>query len=958
MKFILLVMLVVFSLYGKNIKQDVIEKLELVDGTTILRVHFDYLNSFENIKRIRGLDGYYNLNFPLPNKWEVIDVNGYIKYTPSVLLLKDLSSAMISFNDVVVKQFKIFTYQNSGIKFQIDPYLLHKNNKLQFEVIQHYTYKCEDGTNSSLWSDIDLSKSYIELHVRPHAIKEMVSSIKTDVFDDKQYTVTPLNYVMQQKDENTLKNFALFSTVASTNLKYRLEKIKVSNKLDLKNHNLIISTKEKAKKILSILDNKYITDETPSLSMFFNSEGCNPWLNKNSFATIKADDGIKITDKGALFEKSLYLNKAKITLTDLQIQNSDAVTVAFWFKPQDSRRSVLFGFKNYSLMIFDNYIGFNTANKDLFGAKYKFKNNRWYHLTATFHNKEVDRNSIIIDDKVLSMRQISNDYISDNAKLTQEAYIGASGNTEKMLYKGYIDQFYMFDHAISSISAKKLYRYSIEHKKNRITESIYLDDKLAHDINVIQNPYSVDKAIIVLAPEDESRQRELIYALYKNDIEMYNRQGLDIIKTTIPKKAKAYSAKDFLPLDKKIYFKELGYKTKLLKGRYPPKINLKFKVYPDNYFDSKDKIKTNIHYILPSVVNKDSVINTYINGVFADQIDIIKATQESKISIAANKLFNFDDVSDMPAYLIGKGFNEFRIDFSLIPIKKGSCNIFNTENLVASVLDDSYIVLPSAKKWIELPYMQLITNAQYPYSIYPDLQDTVIYLANDNYKTISSAMDFVFFLTQELGSYPNYLKITTTLSDEDKEKNIIVFGTIYDEKLQKLSKNAPVMFDKEMMKKDYPYIKRFIEHKTIINEDRVKKYRFKTSMQETNFIDNTMIMQMFRSNFNSDKTILMFSANTPKCLDKGVTSILKYKNRNNILGDMVIYNFEEEEGISYNIKDKYILSKLGWIETLSLKIGANPVVYIIVFIILLIIFVWIVSTLLRKFKEEHHKDAE
>ncbi len=958
MKIILMVMILIFNLYGQNTKQEAIEKFDLKDGTYLLRIHFNYLNSFENTKRIRGLDGFYKLNFPLPSKWDVIDINGYIKYTPSILLLKDLSSAIISFNDVVIKQFKIFNYQNSGIKFKIDSYLLHNNNKLQFEVLQHYTYKCEDGANSSLWSDINLAKSYIELHVKPHPIKEMISSIKTDIFDNKQYSVTPLNYVMPNKDKKTLKNFALFSTIASSNLKYRLEKIKVSNKLDLKNHNLIISTKEKAKKILSILGDKYITDEKPSLSMFFNSNNCNAWLNKDSFATIEADKGIKITKEGALFGKSLYLNKTKLTLKNLKIKNSDAVTVAFWFKPQDSRRLVLFGFKNYSLMIFDNYIGFNTANKDLFGSKYRFKSGRWYHISATFHNGTVDKNSIIIDAKVLSMKQISNNYVPDNAKLAQTAYLGSSESAKNMLCKGYIDQFYMFDHAITSISAKKLYSYSLEHKKYKITESIYLDDKLAHDINVIQNPYNIDKAIIVLAPENEKKQREVIYALYKNDLQMYTRQGLNIEKVTIPKKAKAYSSKKFLPLDTKIYFKELGYKTKLLKGRYPPKINLKFKVYPDNYFDAKDKIKTNIHYILPSVVKKDSVINTYINGIFADQIDILKTTQESKISIAANKLFNFEDSSDMPAYLIGKGFNEFRIDFSLIPMKQGSCGIFNTENLVASVLDDSYIILPSSKKWIELPYMQLITSAQYPYSIYPDLQDTVIYLADNNYKTISSAMNFIFFLTQELGSYPNYLKITTKLNDKDKEKNIVVFGTIYDKKLQQLSKNAPVTFDKKLMKKDYPYIKRFVEHKTIINKDRVKKYRFKTSMKETNLIDDTIIMQMFKSNFNADKTILMFSANTPSCLDKGVSSILKYKNRNKILGDMVIYNYQREDGIAYNIKDKYIVSKLGWLDTISLKIGANPVVYIIFFIFLLIIFVWIVSTLLRKFKEEHHKDAE
>jgi len=958
MKIIILLLVAFLSLSAKNIKQDPIERVDLKDGTTVLRVHFNYLNSYENIQRVRGIDGYFNLDFPLPNKWEIIEASGYIKYTPSILLLKDLSSAVVSFNDVVVTQFKIFDNQESGIKFNIDQSLFYDNNVLKFEAIQHYTYECEDGAHSSLWSDIDLAHSYLELHVRPRPIKEVVSSIKTDVFDDKQYSVTPINFVIDQKDDASLKDFTLFSSVASTNLRYRLEQITVSDKLDMQNHNLIITTKEKAKKMLRTLSGEYITDEEPSLSMFFNSSSCNAWLNKSNFADVKPDKNIKIVKKGAFSGKSLYLDDGKVTLDKLKLKNKDAVTVAFWFKPTGSSRATLFGFETYSLMIFDNYIGFNSENRDLYGAKYRLKKNKWYHVTATFHKGEVDRNSIVVNGKRLHLKQIIGDFVSDNARITNTAYIGSSASPKAINFKGFIDQFYMYDHAITTSSAKKLYNYSVAHKKRRATESLYLDDKLAHDINIIQNPINVDKAIIVLAPEDESKKRELVYALYKNDIEKYKRQGLDIQSVTIPNKAPAYSAKGFLPVGEKIYFKELGYTTTFLKGWYPPKINLKFKVYPDNYFDAKDKVETSLHYVLPTVVHYDSVVNIFLNSIFASQIDIKKSADEQKVKISANKLFNFDLDEEMPAYLLGKGFNDLRLDFSLVPLKKGACEVYNTENLVASVLDDSYFVLPKAKQWIEMPYMQLITSAQYPYSIYPDLQDTVIYLANSDNDTISSAMNFIFFMTQELDSFPNYLKVTTKLTPEDKEKNIVVFGTIYDDKFQELSKNAPIVFDKELMKKDYPYINRFVEHESILNNDRLKKYRFLTSMKETNLVDSSIIMQMSRSPFNADKTILMFGANTPTCLDKGVNSIFKYKNRNNILGDTVIYDYEDEEGVAFNVKDKYILSNLSWYHTIALRIGANPVLYIFAFIILLIIFVWIVRVFLRKFKEEHHKDAE
>jgi hypothetical protein len=957
MRYIAILLLAFLSLYGKNIKHDSIERIDLENGNSILKIHFNYLDTMKNIERVRGIDGFYSLSFPLPNKWEIISANGYIKYTPSILLLKELSSAIVSFNDVVVSQFRIFDKQDSGIKFEINPILFYEHNFLKFEAIQHYTYECEDGSHTSLWSDIDLDNSYLELLVRPKALEEMISSIKYDVFDDKQYSVTPLNFIVDKKDKNSLKNYALMSAVASTHLKYRIEEIKVSDTLDPKNHNVIVATKAKAREMLATLSDDYIVDEAPSLSIFFNSKSCSSWLNASHFATVEPDKTVQITKQDAFYGSSAYLNKEKITLKDLKIKNSDAISVAFWFKPKDADKATLFGFDTYSLLLFNGNIGFNTSSKDMYGAKYTFNKNEWYHVAATFYKGSVDKNSIMLNGEKLDLKQMYNSYEASNAIFSNNGYIGSSGLNSRLTFDGYIDQFYMFDHAITTLSAAKLYQYSIKHKQNRATESLFLDDKLAHDINVIQNPTHIDKAIIVVAPEDTSKQKECIYALYKGDLDKYHRQGLDIKSVKIPEPAKAYSANHFIPINKKIYFKELGYDTTFLKGWYPPQIKLKFKVYPDNFFDAKDKVDVHLHSVFPIVIHEDSVLNIFINDIFGDQIDIAQSAQESNIDTFTGRLFNYESTSKIPAYLIGKGLNELRLDTSLVPMKKGACEVYNTENLVASIMDDSYFIIPSSKQWIELPYMEHIKNAQYPYSIYPDLQDTVIYLANNDNETIASAMNFIFYLTQELQSYPFYLNITSDLTDDDKNKNIVVFGTINDEKLQKLSKSAPIVFDKNGMQKDYPYINRFIEHKDILNKDRLKKYRFLSSMQETNLVDDVMIMQMSRSPYNNDKTVLSFSANSPICLNKGVYSIFQYENKNNILGDTVIYDYVNEEGVAYNIKDKYVFSNLSWFETISLLVGLHPIRYLFVFIILLLLASWIVRKFLLKFKEEHHKDA-
>ena len=94
----------------------------------------------------------------------------------------------------------------------------------------------------------------------------------------------------------------------------------------------------------------------------------------------------------------------------------------------------------------------------------------------------------------------------------------------------------------------------------------------------------------------------------------------------------------------------------------------------------------------------------------------------------------------------------------------------------------------------------------------------------------------------------------------------------------------------------YNFIERFLEHKPITNTDRLKKYRFTLSMKEQNSIDNSILVQMLRSSYNKDKSILMFAANTPSCLNQGVASLFKHENRHNLAGDVLIYNYSKEKG--------------------------------------------------------------
>jgi len=489
--------------------------------------------------------------------------------------------------------------------------------------------------------------------------------------------------------------------------------------------------------------------------------------------------------------------------------------------------------------------------------------------------------------------------------------------------------------------------------------SITDPSKVSHDINIIKNPMARDKAIILITPENSDSIDETLYALYKNDLSMYRRQGLNIDSASIPEPAMAYTAKDYIPVGEKVFFKELGYSTTVLKGWYPPVVSLDFKVYPDHYFDDKDRIQTHLNYVFPTTVHRDSVANIFLNDKFAKQVDIMEAAEHtSSLSLRAGELFNWTDYSGLPAYLVNKGFNNLRFNFSLVPDKKGHCEIFNTENLVAMILDNSYLVLPDSKRWIEMPYMQYVSMSTYPYSIYPDLQDTQLLLTRSDPKTVASAMNFMFFITQEMKDFPSYVSISKDLQNADTQKHLIVFGSIHDKVLQKLSDDAPVSFVGAQMHHPYPFVKRFIEHKSILDDDRTIKHRFMNRIHETNQLDSAIMMQEYRSPFNADKTILIFSAENGSTLDDGVRSLLQYRNRQYIKGDTLIYDPISEDGIAYNIKQKYIITDMNWLDRISLIVSQNPIRYMFVLFILLLIITWLIRRLLLEFKRRNHKDVD
>jgi len=896
MRLLLLFLLSLTSIFADqlDIKKKNIKFQKLKDGTYNVKIAFNYKKSTHISQKIKGVNGIYNLHFPIPESWQVLSLKGYLHYTPSILLQKEHSASVIKINNTTIKQFKLFKYSTKGVNFSIEKNSIKKYNILTIEMIQHYTDKDENTQNSQLWTEIDLQNSYLEFHIKKLDARQKIASISTLMLDPKQYHMQPINYILSQETtDKELFNYALLTGKIANSVGKRVIKLSTSHSIEKKKHNILITTKENIKKKLSDLEPYFLLKEEPIYSLHFNNQNLEPILNQGISLSSKGSK-LMLQTKKAFYDKSLYLYGGNLILDNIPFNDNENFTISLWIKPDKKRhRTTLFKFDNYKLVLNKRYIGFNTDKNNLYGGKLRISH-KWHHIVATFNSQNIKKNSIYIDGKKIRLHRIFGKFSSPPPSFTPTAIIG--GDNKKSFYSGSIDQLYLFNKALSEQTIKKIYRLSKQNLQQLSGESIFISEKILKDINVIQNPFSPDKIIIIIAPKQEKHIVETLYQFCQKDLALYLEQGLNIDTINIPKKMPKYSAKGYLQVEKKIYLNSLGYQTTLLKGISPNSININFKIYPDHYFNSKDRITTNIEYQFPSTVSPDSVANIFLNNKFADQIIIDKYKKEER---------------SLPVSLLNKGSNTIRFEFS-----------FFKNNLV-SLFDTSYFTLPSSSRWIEMPYLQYFADSGYPYSIYPDLQETQILLTDTDNDTVSASMNFLYFLSQEIQNIPYHISIINKIEDIDKNRHLIVFGSIYDEELNKL-----------------------------------KDITSFSILKQKQTLHKNIVLEMIQSPFNNQKTVLLFLKGDLKNLDSSLHSLLSPLNRHYIQGDKLVYNPLIGNGIYKNIHKKYILTDMNFISKIRLQIGLNPVLYISVLIIFITLLTLYIRSLLLDLKRKNHPYVE
>jgi hypothetical protein len=443
---------------------------------------------------------------------------------------------------------------------------------------------------------------------------------------------------------------------------------------------------------------------------------------------------------------------------------------------------------------------------------------------------------------------------------------------------------------------------------------------------------------IVLTGDSLDDIKNALIALFMGKVNLLKQQGVKVLYTTSIPKLGPYQGIGFLPLGRRVYFKDLGIKTVTLHSKQV--LRIPYKIYPDTLFGDKDKVKVHLDLVLPSLVREDSSLNIFGEGVgkkiFLLQVPVKKALNKSiEYYFYAN--------------ILPKGNGYIVIEPNLIPLVNKPCEPRDEKNLMITIGDTSYIEFPKGIHITEMPYLEFFGNNAYPYSIYADLQDTTVIVTHRNKNLLSAALKIIYFISQRTQYPPFFVNLiwASETNTTDLQKNIIVVGS-YNEILKDIfAKGAISILDEHTLK-----------YRERLYNDYADKQIKKFIELAIRGIYTPIMVEMFESPYKKGKTVMVVYSNNEKDLLEFVNYLFSLKGAYWFKGDTILYAPEEGEIFNYNLNDKYIVGKASLITKIKYNLAIHPQKYIIAIVIGAGALAVIILILLDLFKRRHHRDAE
>jgi cellulose synthase (UDP-forming) len=425
--------------------------------------------------------------------------------------------------------------------------------------------------------------------------------------------------------------------------------------------------------------------------------------------------------------------------------------------------------------------------------------------------------------------------------------------------------------------------------------------------SVVRNPADPSGTLLLVMGRDdrELKQAAAALALSRGLVGGANASFAGVRIPSMPR----YSAPRWLRTDRPVKLGEFTQAYALQGQGLPPgPLTTSFRVAPDLFFWPRQGGDLRLHYRYPGAPWLDraaSRLDVSINNQYLGT-QALRGSPWWRRLLRDEAAESYTSTADivLPDYNLF-GQNQLILDYNLIVADKKRCEGTLPDNVRVSILPDSTIDLGHAYHAIRMPNLATFAGAGYPFTVRPDLGETVVMVGpNPAPATVEALLAVMGRLGDSTGAAATQVTVLTDgTSDRATGKNILMVG---DLSLAggSLFADAPVRAENGRLQvhKRGPIMQAI---QLVSPDERDPEEQVDEALYST---DNFTGIVSFQSPYDDDRTVVALLASDPVNLPQMVAGLADVKINAAVQGDVSIFTGDSMS--SFAVGSRYWVGSL------------------------------------------------
>ena len=411
--------------------------------------------------------------------------------------------------------------------------------------------------------------------------------------------------------------------------------------------------------------------------------------------------------------------------------------------------------------------------------------------------------------------------------------------------------------------------------------------------------------------------------------------GADELETfafTIPE-VEQYSGRRTIKTGQAYTFKTLDFSTQSLVGLNPGERSINFRLPPDFHIRANQYAKLSLNFSYSAGLKSTSSFNVSVNG---RGVRAVLLDSASGSFIDSYKL-------DIPTYIFEPGNNTLSFSGQM-HVGGQVCDLLQIDNLFITIFENSTLVFPPMPHFVKMPKLELFMHSGYPYSRWPDGNETTIWLTEKNDNVLAAALNLIGIVTQRNG-FPLF-EMKFTYERPTTESELLVVGRIPSVPLE-LRQVAPLKLLDDGVVVPYPVVRGWNTEFT----------QPASSKQKSVLGAGRALLMQFESPWHSGRTVTMLTSALDVDLFEASRALLTPTAQAQSKGDLVLIELTDPEPtISWmEAGGKYATGSLGSYSGIESFLYSQPMRYYAVSAAVLILLVVALFFSLRRWRAKRQQ---